>query len=125
MIEVPAHLSHGTDWVYRRYGCRCETCRTFQRERNRQRRREERAKAKELWAEGRKSRSPFIDEIAVERAKHGDRVVLTVAERVVVAAQLTRAGLVGSEIARRLGVSRRTVQRYRTRLRREPLQEAA
>lgn len=62
-----------------------------------------------------KSRDPYVDEIAVERACAGDPVVLTVAERAEAVRRLTERGMVAHEIAKRLRVAPRTVVRYRRR----------
>lgn len=53
------------------------------------------------------------DEMAVYRAKHGDRVALTAADRLAVVVELTRAGESARAIGRRLRISSRTVQRER------------
>jgi transcriptional regulator with XRE-family HTH domain len=57
----------------------------------------------------------IIDEIAVERAIHGDRVPLTRAEMTYAIDTLTRMGHSAEEAATRLGVSSRLVQRYRAK----------
>lgn len=54
-----------------------------------------------------------IDEVAVHRLRAGAPVQANVTERRAAALQLTRAGLAAAEIARRLRVTKRTVQRYR------------
>lgn len=54
-----------------------------------------------------------IDEIAVERACHGDRVTLTRAERRAAVHRLTKRGLSGPQIAERLGMEVRLVTRDR------------
>lgn len=54
-----------------------------------------------------------IDEVAVHRLRIGAPVEANVTERRAAAEQLTRAGLAAEEIARRLRVTKRTVQRYR------------
>lgn len=59
-----------------------------------------------------------IDEIAVERAMHGDPVPLTTAERTIAVARMTARGLTNQQIGERLHRSRRTVQRYRAWVRR-------
>jgi DNA-binding NarL/FixJ family response regulator len=59
----------------------------------------------------------FIDEVAVERAAKGERIRLTPAERQAAVAHLTRWGYSAAEIAERLGVTARTVERIRARLR--------
>lgn len=56
----------------------------------------------------------YIDEIAVERACKGDHVRLTAEERAAVVAKLTGSGYSAIEIALRLRVAPRVVQRYRT-----------
>lgn len=58
-----------------------------------------------------------IDEIAVERACHGDKVPLTKAEQRVAIRKLTRRGMSGAEISALLGVSERSVMRERSRRR--------
>lgn len=58
-----------------------------------------------------------VDEIAVRRACHGDRVTLTDHERNVVVAELSSRGLSAAEIGARLGVTERTAQRYQRALR--------
>lgn len=56
----------------------------------------------------------FIDEIAVEQAIGGRKVHLTSAERSVAVSRLTDMGLPAREIAARLHVSERTVERRRS-----------
>jgi DNA-binding NarL/FixJ family response regulator len=58
-----------------------------------------------------------VDQVAVERACAGDRVVLTSAELRVAVVRL--AGLSAGRVARRLDVSCRTVQRIRASVRGE------
>jgi ATP/maltotriose-dependent transcriptional regulator MalT len=58
--------------------------------------------------------SAHVDEIAVEKAMAGDRVPLTVRERAIVVRRLTAAGLSARRIGERLGVTARSVQRYRS-----------
>ena len=58
-------------------------------------------------------RDPHVDPIAVERACHGDRVRLTIAERAEVVRILTGRRLSARAIGQRIGISARTVQRYR------------
>jgi FixJ family two-component response regulator len=60
-----------------------------------------------------KSRVVEVDEIAIERAMHGDPVRLTCRERGLVVQTLTERRLSARAIAARLGVSERTVERYR------------
>ncbi len=56
-----------------------------------------------------------VDEVAVERACQGDRTVrLNAAEHHAAFRYLTSRGLSVSQIAARLGVSDRTVKRWRT-----------
>lgn len=59
-------------------------------------------------------RSPHVDEIAVEKALLGERVRLTIRERAIVVAKLTRLGLSTNVIGERLGLAARTVTRYRS-----------
>jgi transcriptional regulator with XRE-family HTH domain/AraC-like DNA-binding protein len=59
----------------------------------------------------------FIDEIAVEQAMGGRSVHLILAERTVAIARLTAWGLSAAEIAQRLHLSTRTVQRGQARAR--------
>lgn len=60
------------------------------------------------------------DEVAVLRALRGEHVDrLNFAERPVAIALLTRRGHSAPEIARRIGVSARTVERHRARARQE------
>lgn len=62
----------------------------------------------------RDSREPIaFDEIAVERALHGDPVKLRPVERAEVVHRLTAAGLSAAEIAPRVGIDKRSVQRIR------------
>jgi DNA-binding CsgD family transcriptional regulator len=55
----------------------------------------------------------LVDDVAVARATHGDRVALTMAERVAALAVLTSWGLSDAEMADRLAVTSRTVLRNR------------
>lgn len=57
-----------------------------------------------------------VDEIAVDRLIAGTRVRSTRAERQAAVAYLTRHGMSAREIARRTGMSSRTVQRLRGRV---------
>jgi len=59
----------------------------------------------------------FIDEVAVEQAIGGRSVHLILAERTVAIARLTAWGLSAAEIAQRLHLSTRTVQRGQARAR--------
>lgn len=58
-----------------------------------------------------------IDEIAVERACYGDVVYLRPAERREATARLTDRGYSSAAIAERLRISRRSVHRWRAKLR--------
>jgi hypothetical protein len=58
---------------------------------------------------------PAMDEIAVERAMRGSEVHLLPAERAEVVRRLTEAGLSAQEIARRAGITSRTVVRRRAK----------
>lgn len=62
------------------------------------------------------ARRAHVDEIAVDRLVAGSPVRATVAERIEAMRRLP--GLSASEIAERFGVTSRTVQRYRSELRR-------
>jgi DNA-binding CsgD family transcriptional regulator len=60
---------------------------------------------------------PFVDEMAVARAVDGDRSTrLNTPEMTEAVRRLIARGYSGSLVARRLGVSRRTVERHRARL---------
>lgn len=103
---------HGTSQhIYRHYGCRCPETVAAQR-----------ARWRRKYLPGHqppsKRRPPYLDEIAIERAILGDPVPLTLPEREVVTAYLTRRGYTARQIAERLDVSFRTVQRYREASRR-------
>jgi DNA-binding CsgD family transcriptional regulator len=54
-----------------------------------------------------------LDEIAIERAMHGDPVRLRPTERVEVVRRLTARKLSTNQIADRLGITPRTVSRIR------------
>ena len=56
-----------------------------------------------------------VDPVAVERAIGGERMRLTVPERIAATQRLTATGLSANEIALRLGVASRSVTRYRAR----------
>lgn len=58
-----------------------------------------------------------VDEVAVLRAVRGEAMPLGTRERLLATAELTRRGNGVSRIAVALGVTTRTVQRYRARLR--------
>jgi transcriptional regulator with GAF, ATPase, and Fis domain len=59
-----------------------------------------------------------VDPVVVSRAASGHRVPTTMAERIQVVAALTARGYSATEIAARLGVTDRTVVRYRSEYRR-------
>jgi DNA-binding NarL/FixJ family response regulator len=59
-----------------------------------------------------------IDEVAVQRALHGDPVRLNRFERRAAVEVLTKRGLSARKIAERLRVTERAVQRHRTAIRR-------
>jgi hypothetical protein len=60
------------------------------------------------------SRAPkSVDDVAIERAMAGDRVHLRPVERAEAVRRMTASGLSAAEIAVRLGVSDRTVDRWR------------
>ena len=63
------------------------------------------------WA--RRPVEPIVDEVAVARACHGEEVPLTRLERVEAVRRLTKRGVGAKEIARRLRMSMRQVQRVR------------
>lgn len=54
-----------------------------------------------------------FDEVAVQRAMHADRVPLRPVERTAAVRRLTAAGLSAAQIAARLGIDPRSVQRHR------------
>lgn len=98
---------HGSLYAYRMYGCRCADVVVRMRAKNR------RAQQPGRLLTGPRIRSPYVDEIAVERACYGDPVTLTVRERAIAVARLTARGLSAREVGRRLGLAARSVQRYR------------
>ena len=65
------------------------------------------------YQRGPRRRGDDIDDIAVERAMHGDPLVLTLPERELAVQLLTSRGHSALEIARRLRIAPRTVERYR------------
>lgn len=98
---------HGTVYAYR-LGCRCAEAVERNRAKNR------RQHPPGILIQAPRDRSQYVDEIAVERACLGERVGLTVRERAVAVARLTREGLSARAISARLGMAARTVVRYRT-----------
>jgi DNA-binding CsgD family transcriptional regulator len=68
-------------------------------------------------ARRRRERPPQpVDEVAVYRACHGDRVHLTVTERKLAVSWLTGHGYTAQQAADRLHTTRRTVERIRAKL---------
>jgi len=106
MSELCQASRHGTASAYKHARCRCPKAREAMRVYWRVR-----------YLPGERPAGKYrpndIDEIAVERAMYGDRVRLSVPERRLVASELTRRGYTARQIGVRLGVSWRTVQRYR------------
>ena len=115
---------HGTEWAVRKYRCRCPEAVAARRDRDQRRRRIRRQSdprgryANRYGHQGRTSPPP--DPVAVERAAAGDRpVVLSKAERDAAIDLLDRLGLPAREVAARLGMTIRTVQRRRAARRQE------
>lgn len=110
---------HGTKWAYERHRCRCPETVAMMRERQRQkesRRKQQRRPVSHLsWP--RYITDPIPDPIAVELACQGDEIRVSVAERVEAVRRLTASGRSGNAIADVLHVDRRTVCRYRAKLR--------
>jgi DNA-binding CsgD family transcriptional regulator len=106
--ECTAAKHAPTTYSYR-LGCRCPETVSYSLHMFRQQ--SARARARGYVSPG--PRRTDVDEVAVLRALHGDRLPLTVAERGLAIAQLTRAGLSAVAIAERVGVSARQVVRYR------------
>ena len=105
---------HGTVTAYRQAGCRCpEVVEKIKRYRRIESARVK-AQRQGLYRPKRQSRDLHVDEIAVERATHGDKVELTIRERALAVRKLTKRGMWASQIAVLLGISVRTVTRYRT-----------
>lgn len=67
------------------------------------------------WA--RRAPEPIVDEVAVARACHGEQIKLNKLERQVAVARLTLRGASSNEIARKLHMSGRNVQRVQKALR--------
>ena len=65
------------------------------------------------YQRGPRRRRDDIDDVAVERAMHGDPLVLTLPERKLAVQRLTSRGHSAVEIARRVRIAPRTVERYR------------
>ena len=98
---------HGTTYAYKYFGCRCPE--VMDRVRVWYRNRQQPGRA--LHAP--KDRSPLVDPVAVERACYGEDIPLTIRERAIAVQQLTARRMPIKEIARRLGLSSRSVCRYR------------
>ena len=78
------------------------------------------------YQHGPRRRRDDIDDIAVERAMHGDPLVLTLPERKLAVQLLTSRGHSALEIARRVRIAPRTVERYRAAERAQrPCKDAA
>lgn len=115
MTETCQAAWHGTVSAYRRARCRCpEVVATIQQYRAVENARN-RARRRGQYVPRPQSRDPHVDEIAVERAMAGDEVALTIRERAVAVQRLSQLGLSSRQIADRLRLSDRTVQRYRAR----------
>ncbi len=109
---------HRSQYAYAKHRCRCPAAVTATRRMWRRRSRQltspcTRPAARHGWG---------VDPVAVDRACDGDRLMarsLTDDELTVAVDRLTRHGLSAAQIAARLGVHPRTVQRHRQRLRYE------
>jgi hypothetical protein len=101
-------VNHGKRWTYDRHGCRCDPCRTARR-------------AYDAKRPNRSGRGTDVDEIAVEKACRGDRSVrLNGVEMAAAFAYLNAHGCSLRQIAERLGVTARTVSRWRSGVTRLP-----
>ncbi|MEU7590703.1 hypothetical protein AB0A95_30980 [Micromonospora sp. NPDC049230] len=116
IIAICSAARHGTWYALRNYGCQCpeavEDDRRRSREKNRCR----------PYIRGRNSNKAGgrsgLDPIAVERAVAGDRTLrLTTVERRAAIDRLDSFGYTAAEVAVRLGITCRTVQRQRARRR--------
>lgn len=101
---------HGTSYAYQHYGCRCAgivaTMRRYWRGTRKPYRRNGPFRAG--------SRRLDVDPVAVTLVVNdGHRMPLTAGERKAAVAILTQRGLMPGQIADRLGVSRRTIQRLK------------
>lgn len=115
-VETCTAVWHGTGWAYLKYQCRCPQARGDRR-------------AQSFKNRGRSFgghamggvgvlKHHDVDPVAVERACIGREVPrLGAAERRIVVAQLTAAGMSSAEIARQLGLAPRSVVRIRQRAR--------
>lgn len=98
-------VRHDTTTAYRRYGCRCPEA--VERVRKNWRRK---------YKPGTRHISRLlgdVDEVAVYRTVLGESMALTVRERRAVADRMTELGYTARQIGERLGITARTVQRYR------------
>lgn len=107
MRDCTADRHGDSEYAYRHLRCRCPAARAAATAANCRRRRLAPPRPASDW----------IDEIAVERAVHGDPVRLSFRERRVAIARLDRAGLSARAIGARIGITARTVQRYRSQAR--------
>lgn len=102
---------HGTRWAYRRLRCTCPGSEAERRAHYRQ------ASARRYIpgrVSNRRGAYAGLDPVAVDRAVGGDRdVPLSRPERRAAIDRLDASGLSAAEIARRLGVTTRTVTRRR------------
>lgn len=113
--ECTATVHRPTRWSYVKYRCRCPETVAVMRADRREREQLYRRRTPNLRA--RKRHSDYIDEIAVERACYGDVVELTVEERREAVRRLIARGLSARQVAARLGVTSRTVNRARLAIR--------
>ncbi len=120
-----AHF-HNTIWAYRRHHCRCPAAVAIERAYGRLRA-SRRPRAQRPNSGGRPKASEVdYDWVKVERAVAGDKSFrLTVPELADAIARLDRYNLTAAEIAVRLGVAERTVQRHRTARREAAEKETA
>jgi hypothetical protein len=120
-----AHF-HNTIWAYRRHHCRCPAAVAIERAYGRLRA-SRRPRAQRPNSGGRPKASEIdYDWVKVERAIAGDRSFrLTVPELADAIARLDRFGRTAEQIAVRLGVAERTVQRHRTARREAAEKETA
>lgn len=100
---------HGTVYAYKYNGCRCPDVVARVRGYARKAKRQQPGRL----LTGPRDRSQLVDVVAVERACHGDQVPLTIRERALAVEHLTAHRVPIKEIARRLGLSSRSVCRYR------------
>lgn len=115
-VTVCTALWHRTWYALRHYGCVCPEAYEDHRRRVR------RSNANRPYIRGRAANlcgsRRGVDPVAVERAAGGDRALrLTVAERRAAIDLLDAQGFTAADVAARLGITVRTVQRQRTRRR--------